>query len=114
MKLTASRIRKLKKKIKTWKIWTSRSMFGFTHYTDVSLYKLATSSEPTPDAIIYGTNLRDALKRFYEKQSWRGKLNYGRVDGKTFAKIAALPNHGKVLHACPWSLNLPRHVEFFG
>ena len=114
MKLTASRIRKLKKKIKTWKIWTSASMFGFSHCTDISLYNLATSSEPPPDAIIYGLSLEDALRRFYEKRPWQGKLNHGQVDGKTFAKIAALPNHGMILHACPWSLNLPRHVEFFG
>ena len=40
MKLTASRIHKLKKKIKTWKIWWSRSMFGFSHYTDTSMFEV--------------------------------------------------------------------------
>jgi len=112
--LTASRIRKLKKKIKTWKVWTSKSMFGFNHYTDIMLYKLATSSEPPLDAIVYGLNLKDALRRFYEKQPWQGKLNYGYVDGKTFAKIAVLPNHGMHLKSCPWSLNLPKNIEFLG
>lgn len=64
MKLTASRIRKLKKKkkkIKTWKVWWSGSMSGFHHYTDITLYKLAASSEPMPDAVIYGLNASESL-----------------------------------------------------
>lgn len=113
-KLTASRIRKLKKKIKTWKIWWSRSMFGFHHYTDIMLYKLATSSEPSPDAVIYGLSLRDALERYVSKRPWvASSMRYSRVNSKTFAKIAALPNHGMHKTACPWNLNLPKHIEFW-
>lgn len=113
MKLTASRIRKLRKKIKTWKIWWSRSMFGFSHYTDISLYKLATSSEPMPDAIIYGLNLRDALERYVSKRPWvASSMHYSQEDSKTFAKIVALPNHGMHTAACPWSLNLPKNITF--
>ena len=114
MKLTASRICKLKKKVKTWKIWWSRSMFGFNHYTDVYLWKLATSSEPPPDAIIYGLSLEDALKRYVSKHPWTAKnMRYSQVDSKTFAKFAALPNHGMHLKACPWSMNFPKNVEFW-
>ena len=113
-KLTASRIRKLKQKIKTWKVWYSRSMFGFNHYTDIYLWKLATRSEPTPDAIIYGLNLEDALKRYVSKHPWvASSMRYSRVNSKTFAQVAALPNHGMHKTACPWKLNLPKHVEFW-
>ena len=55
--MKASKLKNLKRKIKTWKVWWSKSMFGFTHHTDIYLWKLATSLEPTPDAIIYGLNL---------------------------------------------------------
>lgn len=114
MKLTASRIRKLKKKVKTWKIWWSRSMFGFTHYTDICLWKLATSLEPTPDAIIYGLNLRDALQRYVSKRPWTAsKMSYSQIDGKTFAKFVALPNHGMHRAACPWSFNIPKQAQFW-
>ena len=113
-KLTASRFRKLKKKIKTWKIWWSRSMFGFSHYTDIYLWKLATSSEPTPDAIIYGLNIMDALERYVSKRPWvASSMHYSQVNSKTFAKIVALPNHGMHLKACPWSLNLPKNITFW-
>ena len=113
-KLTASRIRKLKKKIKTWKVWWSRSMFGFSHYTDISLYKLAGTREPTPDAIIYGLSLRDALTRYVSKHPWIvSNMRYSQIDGKTFAKFVVLPNHGMHLKACPWSLNLPKNIEFW-
>ena len=112
--MKASKIKKLKLKIKTWKIWWSRSMFGFNHYTDVYLWKLATSSEPTPDAIIYGLNLRDALQRYVSKRPWTASnMRYSQVDSKTFAKFVALPNHGMHLKACPWNLNLPKNIEFW-
>ena len=112
--MKASKIKKLKKKIKTWKVWRSRSMFGFNHYTDIYLWKLATSSEPTPDAVIYGLNLRDALQRFVAKRPWTASnMRYSQIDGKTFAKFVALPNHGMHLKACPWSLNSPKNIEFW-
>ena len=114
MKLTASRICKLRKKIKTWKIWWSRSMFGFHHHTDVYLWKLATSSEPPPDAIIYGLSLEDALKRYVSKRPWTASnMRYSQVDSKAFAKFAALPNHGMHRVACPWSSNIPKQVQFW-
>ena len=114
MKLTASRIRKLKKKIKTWKIWWSRSMFGFSHYTDISLYKLATSSEPPPDEIVYGLSLKDALERCVARRPWvASPMRYEQSDSKTFAKFVALPNHGMHRAACPWSLNLPKNITFW-
>ena len=114
MKLTASRICKLKKKIKTWKIWRSRSMFGFTLYTDICLWNLATSSEPTPDAIIYGLSLEDALNRYVSKHPWTASsMRCSQVDSRTFAKFVALPNHGMHLRACPWNLNLPKNIEFW-
>lgn len=114
MKLTASRIHKLKKKIKTWKIWWSKSMFGFFHYTDIYLWKLATSSEPMPDAIIYGLNIRDALERYVSKRPWvASSMHYSQVNSKTFAKIVALPNHGLHRAACLWSLNLPKNITFW-
>lgn len=114
MKLTASRIRKLKKKIKTWKIWRSRSMFGFTHYTDICLWKLATSSEPKPDAIIYGLSLEDALKRYVSKHPWTASsMRCSQVVSRTFAKFVALPNHGMHRAACPWSSNIPKQVQFW-
>jgi len=112
-KLTASRIRKFKKKIKTWKVWFSRSMFGFNHYTDIYVWKLATSSEPKPDAIIYGLNVYDALKRYIDKRPYRRNIQCYETSGDTFAKVAVLPNHGMHKTACPWSLNLPKHVEFW-
>ena len=113
-KLTASRFRKLKKKIKTWKIWWSRSMFGFSHYTDISLYKLATGSEPPPDEIVYGLSLRDALERCMMRRPWiASSMRYEQVDSKTFAKIVALSNHGMHLKACPWSLNLRKQMQFW-
>ena len=112
--LTAARIRKLKKKVKTWKIWWSRSMFGFSHYLDISLHQLATSSEPPPDEIIYGLNLRDALERCVARRPWHAKsMRYEQVDSKTFAKIVALPNHGMHLKAYPWSLNLTKNIQFW-
>lgn len=114
MKLTASRIRKLKKKIKTWKIWWSKSMFGFSHYTDISLYKLATSSEPPPDEIVYGLSLRDALERCVAKRPWfASSMRCQQINCKTFAKVVALPNHGMHLKACPWSLNLAKNITFW-
>ena len=114
MKLTASRIRKLKKKIKTWKIWWSKSMFGFTHHADIYLWKLATSSEPTLDAVIYGLSFEDALKRYMSKHPWRASnIRYSQIDNKTFAKFVALPNHGMHRAACHWSLNLPKNIEFW-
>ena len=113
-KLTASRIRKLKKKIKTWKILWSRSMFGFTHYTDIYLWKLATRSEPMPDAIIYGLNIRDAIERYVSKRPWvASSMHYSQVNSKTFAKIVALSNYGMHRAACPWSLNLPKNITFW-
>ena len=112
--MKASKIKRLKKKIKTWKIWWSRSMFGFAHHTDIYLWKLATSSEPMPDAIIYGLSLRDALKRYVSKHPWiASNMRYSQTDGKTFAKIAVLPNHGLRLKACSWKLNLPKHIQFW-
>lgn len=112
--LAAARIRKLKKKIKTWKIWRFRSMFGFNHYADIYLWQLAISSEPTPDAIIYGLNLRDALQRYVSKRPWiASNMRYSQTDGKTFAKFVALPNHGMHLKACTWSLNLPKNIQFW-
>jgi hypothetical protein len=89
-------------------------MFGFTHCTDVYLWKLATSSEPKPDAIIYGLSLEDALKRYVSKRPWvASSMHYSQEDGKTFAKIVALPNHGMHTAACPWNLNLPKNITFW-
>ena len=114
MKLTASRICKLKKKIKTWKIWRSRSMFGFTLYTDICLWNLATSLEPKPDAIIYGLSLEDALNRYVSKHPWTASsTGCSRVYSRTFAKFVALPNHGMHLGACPWSWNIQKQMQFW-
>ena len=89
-------------------------MFGFTHYTDICLWKLATSLEPTPDAIIYGLNLRDALQRYVSKRPWTAsKMSYSQIDGKTFAKFVALPNDGMHRAACPWSFNIPKQTQFW-
>ena len=112
--MKASKLKNLKRKIKTWKVWRSKSMFGFNHHNDIYLWKLATSLEPTPDAIIYGLNLEDALKRYVSKHPWTANnMRYSRVDSKTFAKFVALPNHGMHLKACPWNLNLPKNIEFW-
>ena len=112
-KPTASRIRKLKKKIKTWKVWFSKSMFGFDDFDDIYVGDLATPDEPKPDAIIYGLNVYDALKRYLEKRPWAKDIQRDQTDGKTFARAVVLPNHGLRLKACPWKLNLPKHVEFW-
>ena len=112
--MEANKIKRLKKKIKTWKVWWSKSVFGFNHHTDIYLWKLATSSEPTPDAVIYGLNLRDALQRYVTKRPWTAiNMRYSQIDGKTFAKFVALPNHGMRRAACPWSLNLPKSITFW-
>ena len=69
-------------------------------------------SEPMPDAIIYGLNLEDALKRYVSKHHWTASnMRYSRVNSKTFAKFVALPNHGMHRAACPWSLNLPKNIK---
>ena len=70
-------------------------------------------SEPIPNAIIYGLSLEDALKHYVSKHPWAAsKMRYSHVDSKTFAKSVALPNHGMHRAACPWSLNLPKNIEF--
>ena len=112
--MKASKLKNLKRKIKTWKIWQSRSMFGFTHYNDICLWKLATSSEPTPDAIIYGLSLEDALNRYVSKYPWTASsMGCSRVYSRTFAKFVALPNHGMHLRACPWSWNIQKQMQFW-
>lgn len=89
-------------------------MFGFTYHNDIYLWKLATSLEPKPDAIIYGLNFEDALKRYVSKHPWTARnMRYSQIDNKTFAKFVALPNHGMHLKACPWSWNLPKNIEFW-
>jgi len=112
-KLTASRICKLKAKIKTWKVWISKSMFGFDGFDDIYVGDLATPVEPKPDAIIYGVNVYDALKRYIDKRPCIRKIQCDETSGDTFAKVAVLPNHCLRLEACPWKLNLPKHVEFW-
>ena len=112
--MNAKKIKYLKKKIKTWKIWWSRSMFGFSSYRDISLFNLATGSEPPPDEIVYGLNLKDALERCIAKRPWiASSMRYEHIDSKTFAKIVALPNHGMHLKACPWNLNIPKNIQFW-
>ena len=112
--MKASKLKNLKRKIKTWKVWRSKSMFGFTHHNDIYLWKLATNLEPTPDAIIYGLNLEDALKRYVSKHPWTASsMRYSQVDNKTFAKFVALPNHGMHLKACPWSWNIQKQMQFW-
>ena len=112
-KLTASRIRKIKAKIKTWKVWFSKSMFGFHDFDDIYVGDLATPDEPKPDAIIYGVSVYDALKRYIDKRPHARNIQCDETSSDTFAKVAALPNHGLHKTACPWSLNLPKHVEFW-
>ena len=111
--MTASRIHKLKAKIKTWKVWFSKSMFGFHDIDDIYIGDLASPDEPKPDAIIYGVDVYDALKRYIDKRPHARNICLDETHGDTFAKVAVLPNHGLILKACSWKLNLPRHVEFW-
>ena len=112
--MKASKIKKLRQKIKTWKVWFSHSAFGFSHYLDTGiLWKLATPNEPKPDAIVYGLNIDDALERYKKKNPWLADLWIRQTDYKTFAKVAILPNHGIHTVACPWSLNLRKDIQFY-
>lgn len=111
--MKASKIKKLKQKIKTWKVWFSKSMFGFHDFEDIYVHSLATPNEPKPDAIIYGTNVYDALKRYLDKRPWAKDIQRYPIDGKMFACCVVLPNHGMHLTACSWNLNLPKHIEFW-
>ena len=111
--MKASKIKKLKKKIKTWKVWFSKSMFGFYRYDDIYIPSLATPNEPKPDAIIYGVNVYDALKRYIANHPWAKDIQRDPIDGKMFARAAVLPNHGMHRIACPWNLNLPKNIEFW-
>jgi len=111
--MKANKIKKLKQKIKTWKVWFSKSMFGFHDFDDICVHSLATSYEPKPDAIIYGLDIYDALKRYLEKRPWAKDIWCSQTDRKTFARAVVLPNHGLHLKACSWNLNLPKHVEFW-
>ena len=111
--MKASKIKRLKKKIKTWKVWFSKSMFGFNRSDDIYIHWLATPNEPKPDAIIYGVNVYDALRRYIANRPWAKDIQRDPTDGKTFARAAVLPNHGMHLKACSWSLNLPKNIEFW-
>jgi hypothetical protein len=111
--MKANKMKKLKKKIKTWKVWFSKSMFGFHDFDDICVHSLATPYEPKPDAIIYGLDIYDALKRYIDKRPYARNIQCDETSGDTFAKVAVLPNHGLRRAACPWSLNLPKHVEFW-
>ena len=61
--MNAKRIRKLKTRIKTWKVWFSSGLFGFRGTYDARAYDMATPREPRPEAIVYGLTLEDALER---------------------------------------------------
>ena len=98
--MKASKIKKLKQKIKTWKVWFSRSMFGFDGTNDIDIDDLATQDEPKPDAITYGVNVYDALKRYIDKRPYARNIQCDETSGDTFAKVALLPNHGLRLKAC--------------
>ena len=111
--MKANKIKKLKQKIKTWKVWFSKSMFGFDDINDIYVGDLATPDEPKPDAIIYGLNIYDALKRYVDKRPYARNIQRDETSSDTFAKVAVLPNHGLRLKACSWNLNLPKHVEFW-
>lgn len=111
--MKASKIKKLKQKIKTWKVWFSKSMFGFNDFDDIYVGDLAAPEEPKPDAVIYGVTVYDALKRYIDKRPYIRNIQCDETSGDTFAKVAVLPNHGLRLKACPWKLNLPKHVEFW-
>ena len=110
--MNINKMKKLKKRIKTWKVWFSKSMFGFDDYEDIFTADLATSDEPQPDAIIYGLDVSDALRRYIAKRPWKD-LCFNMTDGDTFARVAVLPNHGMHRTSCPWALNLPRHIQFW-
>lgn len=111
--MNANKAKRLKKKIKTWKVWFSKSMFGFYDFDDICVKSLATPYEPKPDAIIYGMTVYDAFKRYLEKRPWAKDIQCSRTDGKTFARAMVLPNHGLHLKACSWKLNLPKHIQFW-
>lgn len=90
-------------------------MFGFTSRWDPELYDFASPREPRPDAIVYGTSLPDALRRYVRKRPWLkiSGMSFSEERGKTFAKVAALPNHGLLLSACPWSKNIPADMTYW-
>ncbi len=111
--MNVNKVKKLRQKIKTWKVWFSKSMFGFDDINDIYIADLATPDEPHPDAIIYGVNVYDALKRYIDKRPYARNIQCDETSGSTFAKVAVLPNHGLHLKVCSWRLNLPKHVEFW-
>lgn len=112
--MTASRIRKIRSKIRTWKIWISSGLFGFNAYYDARPCDMATPREPAPDAIVYGFTLEDALRRFARKRPWSkvGECRFEKTNGVTFARVMALPNHGLFLSGSPWILNRPSDLAF--
>ena len=112
--MNAKRIRKLRDRIKTWKVWFSSGLFGFHGTYDVSMWKLATPNEPRPDAIVYGLDLEDAFKRYGRKHPYSkaAEMRGHETQGKTFAKAVALPNNGKRLSPCDWHLNIPSDLTF--
>ena len=111
--MNANKAKKLRQKIMTWKVWFSKSMFGFHNVDDIWVTSLATPREPKPDAIIYGLNIYDAFKRYLEKRPCVKDMQRVQTDGKTFARAVVLPNHGLHLKACSWKLNLPKHIQFW-
>lgn len=111
--MNVNKAKKLRQKIMTWKVWFSKSMFGFHGFNDIYVSDLATPNEPKPDAIIYGLNIYDAFKRYLEKRPWVKDMQCDQTNGKTFARAAALPNNGLHLKACSWNLNLPKHIQFW-
>ena len=110
--MKASKIKKLKQKIKTWKVWFSKSLFGFNDFDDIYVGDLATPDEPKPDAVIYGLNIYDALERYLEKRPWAKDIERDQTDRKTFARAVVLPNHGLHLKACSWNLNVFKNINW--
>ena len=115
--MTARKIKKLRSKIRTWKVWYSDHRFH--HYRDMRLFDLATPRElkqdgTTPPVIIYGLDVEDALRRYARKRPWHpiARMFFHRSTSR-FADAAVLPNHGLHRKPCAWNLNLPKDVEYW-
>ena len=114
--MRAKDIREIKKKIKTWKIWWSRSSIGFSSWDDVHPSSLATRLERKADVIIYGETLEAALRREAKKQTSpliNLKLKFVQTLDRRLAKVMALPNRGLHLKSCPWNLNSKQDISFW-